>query len=89
VPDLSEFSQISQSERFVLKSRRDNLAPAGSALAQADILIDLLIFSQLDYFLDLFISKRLANLLEFDHSRVHLSYADFKRIDRKFIQLCR
>jgi hypothetical protein len=40
VPDLSEFSQVSQSEQFVLTSRRDNLAPTGSALAQADILID-------------------------------------------------
>jgi hypothetical protein len=46
VPDLSEFSQISQSERFVLLLRRANLAPAGNALAQADIIINLLIFSQ-------------------------------------------
>jgi hypothetical protein len=67
MPDLSEFSQISQSERFVLLLRCANLAPAGSALAQADIIIDLLIFSQTRLFS---ISKRLAKLLESDHSNM-------------------
>jgi hypothetical protein len=40
VPDASEFKQISQSECLYFDRSRANLAPAGNALAQADIIIE-------------------------------------------------
>jgi hypothetical protein len=39
VPDASELEQISQSEHLYFESWRNNLAPAGSALAQDNILL--------------------------------------------------
>jgi hypothetical protein len=80
LPDSWEFNQNSQSDRFVLLLRRANLAPAGNALAQADILTNCWYSRRLDYFLFLFISKRLANLPESDHSTFqceHIKFSDW------------